>query len=261
MRCVGANETTSAHSQTTPPSDIGEGRPVFVTTHWSVVLSARGKDSPQSAAALETLCRTYWYPLYAYVRRQGHSPPDAQDLTQEFFARLLEKDYLKAADREKGRFRTFLIVALKRFLANEWDRLRAQKRGGGQPLLSLDAELAEQRYRIEPVEGTTADRIFERRWALTLLDRTMTRLREEFASAGKAGDFDQLKACLTAERGEISYAEIALALGTSEGAARVAVHRLRKRFREVFREEIAHTVSTPEEIEEEVRYLISVLAG
>ena len=261
MRCVGATETTAAHSLTTPSSDVGEGRPVFVTTHWSVVLSARGKDSPQSAAALETLCRTYWYPLYAYVRRQGHSPPDAQDLTQEFFARLLEKDYLKAADREKGRFRTFLIVALKRFLANEWDRLRAQKRGGGQPLLSLDAELAEQRYRIEPVEGTTADRIFERRWALTLLDRTMTRLREEFASAGKAGDFDRLKACLTAERGEISYTEIAAALGMSEGAARVAVHRLRKRFREVFREEIAHTVSSPEEIEEEVRYLISVLAG
>jgi RNA polymerase sigma-70 factor (ECF subfamily) len=256
---VGKTQTSSAHSPTTPPSEVGEGRPVFVTTHWSVVLSARQKDSPQSAAALETLCRTYWYPLYAYVRRQGHSPPDAQDLTQEFFARLLQKDYLKAAEREKGRFRTFLIVALKRFLANEWDRLRAQKRGGGQSLLSLDTELAEQRYRVEPVEGATADRIFERRWALTLLDRTMTRMREEFAAAGKAGEFGPLKTCLTAERGEISYAEIAAALGMSEGAARVAVHRLRKRFREVFREEIAHTVSTPEEIEEEVRYLMGVL--
>jgi len=232
-----------------------------VTTHWSVVLSARRKDSPQSAAALETLCRTYWYPLYAYVRRQGHSPPDAQDLTQEFFARLLQKDYLKAAAREKGRFRTFLIVALKRFLANEWDRLRAQKRGGGQPLLSLDTELAEQRYRVEPVESATADRIYERRWALTLLDRSMTRLREEFAAAGKTGEFARLKTCLTAERGEISYSEVAAALGMSEGAARVAVHRLRKRFREVFREEIAHTVSTPAEIEEEVRYLMGVLAG
>ena len=258
---MGATETTPAHSLATPASEAGEGRPVFVTTHWSVVLSARQKDSPESAAALETLCRTYWYPLYAYVRRQGHSPPDAQDLTQEFFARLLQKDYLKAAAREKGRFRTFLIVALKRFLANEWDRLRAQKRGGGQPLLSLDTDLAEQRYQVEPVEGASADRIYERRWALTLLDRTMTRLREEFASAGKLEDFNRLKACLTAERGEISYTEIAAALGMTDGAARVAVHRLRKRFREVFREEIAHTVSTSEEIEEEVRHLISVLAG
>jgi len=225
-----------------------------------VVLSARRPDSPQSAAALETLCRTYWYPLYAFVRRQGHSPPDAQDLTQEFFARLLEKDYLKAAAREKGRFRTFLVVALKRFLANEWDRVRAQKRGGGQPCLSLDTELAEQRYRVEPIEGATADRVFERRWALTLLDRTMARLREEFAATGKAAEFDRLKACLTAERGEIACAEIAAGLAVSEGAARVAVHRLRKRFREVFREEIAHTVSRPQDIEEEVRYLISVLA-
>lgn len=241
-------------------SEIGGPPPAFVTTHWSVVLSARRKDSPQSAAALETLCRTYWYPLYAYVRRQGHPPPDAQDLTQEFFARLLQKDYLKAAAREKGRFRTFLIVALKRFLANEWDRARAQKRGGGQPLLSLDTELAEQRYRIEPVEGATADRVFERRWALTLLDHTMTRLREEFATGGKVAEFERLKACLTAERGEISYADIAAALGLSEASARVAVHRLRKRFREIFREEIAHTVSRAADIEEEVRYLMSVLA-
>jgi RNA polymerase sigma-70 factor (ECF subfamily) len=194
------------------------------------------------------------------VRRQGHSPPDAQDLTQEFFARLLQKDYLKAAAREKGRFRTFLIVALKRFLANEWDRLRAQKRGGGQPLLSLDTDLAEQLYRIEPAADATADRIFERRWALTLLDRTMTRLREEFTRAGRADEFDRLKVCLTAARGEIAYPEVAAALGMSESTARVAVHRLRKRFREVFREEIAHTVSSPDEIEEEVRYLMTVLA-
>jgi RNA polymerase sigma factor (sigma-70 family) len=245
----------------TPSSEVRAGSPVFVTTHWSVVLSARKKDSPQSAAALETLCRTYWYPLYAFVRRQGHSPPDSQDLTQEFFARLLEKDYLKAAAREKGRFRTFLIVALKRFLANEWDRARAQKRGGGQVVLSLDTELAEQRYRVEPVEGSTAERVFERRWALTLLDRTMMRLREEFGSGGKSEEFDRLKGCLTADRGEISYAEIAKSLDMSEGAARVAVHRMRKRFRDIFREEIANTVSGPEEIEEEVRYLMGVLAG
>ena len=252
--------TSTAHTTATLALEAVAQSPVFVTTHWSVVLSARKKDSPQSTAALETLCCTYWYPLYAYVRRQGHSPPDAQDLTQEFFARLLQKDYLKAAAREKGRFRTFLIVALKRFLANEWDRVRAQKRGGGQPCLSLDTELAEQRYRVEPIEGAAADRVFERRWALTLLDRTMARLREEFGATGKAAEFDRLKACLTAERGEIAYAEIAAALAVSEGAARVAVHRLRKRFREVFREEIAHTLSRSEDIEAEVRYLISVLA-
>jgi len=258
---VSTSETTTAQSLTTPVPEAVEGRPVFVTTHWSVVLSARKKDSPQSAAALETLCRTYWYPLYAYVRRQGQSPPDAQDLTQEFFARLLQKDYLKAAAREKGRFRTFLIVALKRFLANEWDRLRAQKRGGGQQILSLDTEIAEERYRVEPVEGATADKIYERRWALTLLDQTMNRLREEFTAAGKASDFKHLKACLTAERGDISYAEIAAGLGQTEGSVRVMVHRLRKRFREIFREEIAHTVSSAEDIEEEVRYLMGVLAG
>jgi RNA polymerase sigma factor (sigma-70 family) len=257
---VRAIQTNSACSLSTSSTEVGRVRRVFVTTHWSVVLCARRKDSPQSAAALETLCRTYWYPLYAYVRRQGQSPPDAQDLTQEFFTRLLQKDYLKSAAREKGRFRTFLIVALKRFLANEWDRFHAQKRGGGLPVLSLDVELAEQRYGVEPTEGATADRVFERRWALTLLDSTMTRLREEFAAGGKAGEFDRLKTCLTAERGGISYAQIATELGVSEGAARVAVHRLRKRFREVFREEIAHTVSTPEEIEDEVRYLMTVLA-
>jgi RNA polymerase sigma factor (sigma-70 family) len=257
---VSTRATTGDRSFATPISDVEDGRRVFLTTHWSVVLSARKKDSPQSAAALETLCRTYWYPLYAYVRRQGHSPHDAQDLTQEFFARLLQKDYLKAAAREKGRFRTFLIMALKRFLANEWDRLRAQKRGGGQPLLSLDTETAEDRYRIEPTEGATADRVFERRWALTLLDHTMARLRQEFTAGGKEKEFAELKACLTAGRGEISYTAIAAALGQSEGAARVAVHRLRKRFREVFREEIAQTVSSPEDIEAEVRYLMGVLA-
>jgi RNA polymerase sigma factor (sigma-70 family) len=257
---VSTSQTGTGQSPATPSSEVGARSPVFVTTHWSVVLSARQKDSPRSSDALETLCRTYWYPLYAYVRRQGHSPPDAQDLTQEFFARLLQKDYLKAAAQEKGRFRTFLIVALKRFLANEWDRARAQKRGGGQLAVPLDTELAEQRYLGEPLESATADRVFERRWALTLLDRTMARLREEFTGAGKAEEFDRLKVCLTAERGEISYAEIAAALAMSESTARVAVHRLRRRFREVFREEIAHTVSGPEEIEEEVRYLMSVLA-
>ena len=236
-------------------------RAVFVTTHWSVVLSAREKTSTQSDAALETLCRAYWYPLYAWVRRQGHTPHDAQDLTQEFFARLLQKDYLQAAARERGRFRTFLIVALKRFLANDWDRARAQKRGGGQPLLSLDTTTAESRYQIEPAATLSADLIYERRWALTLLEQTMAALRDEFTAAGKQREFDCLKTFLTAERGEIPYSEIAVKLDVNESTARVSVHRLRKRFREVFRQQIAHTVARPEEVEEEVRYLLAALSG
>ena len=233
----------------------------FVTTRWSVVLSAQEKRWPQSDEALETLCRAYWYPLYAYVRRQGRTPHDAQDLTQEFFARLLQKDYLQSVDREKGRFRTFLLVALKRFLANEWDRAQAQKRGGSHTHLPLDTDLAERRYQNEPAAELPADRIYERRWALTLLDQTMTRLRLEFERAGKGAEFERLKLYLTAEKGALAGPEVAASLGLSEGALRVARHRLRKRFREVFREEIAHTVSSPEEIEEEVRHLLAVLAG
>jgi RNA polymerase sigma factor (sigma-70 family) len=237
------------------------GSPVFVTTHWSVVLSAQEKESPQSAAALEVLCGAYWYPLYAYIRRQGRNATDAQDLTQEFFARLLQKGYLQAAAREKGRFRTFLIVALKRFLANEWDRDRAQKRGGGHTRLSLDTAVAETRYQLEPVSEPSPDRIYDRRWALTLLDQTLGRLRQEFADAGKAGEFDRLKSVLAADRAEISYRAIAAELGVSEGAARVAVHRMRKRFRELFREEISQTVASGDEVEAEVRYLMGVLGG
>jgi len=242
-----------------PDSTQPAPSPLFLTTRWSVVLAARHDASPEVGAALETLCRTYWYPLYAWVRRQGHNPHDAQDLTQEFFARLLQKDYLQAAAREKGRFRTFLIVALKRFLANERDRARAQKRGGGQALLSLDTATAESRYQIEPAATLSADLIYERRWALTLLEQTMTALREEFTSAGKQREFESLKTFLTAERGEIPYSEIAAKLGINESAARVSVHRLRKRFREVFRQQIAHTVARPEDVEEEMRYLLTAL--
>lgn len=234
---------------------------VFVTTRWSVVLSARDKSSKQSAEALETLCHTYWYPLYAFVRRQGRSPHDAQDLTQEFFARLLAKDYLQAVDQEKGRFRTFLLVALKRFLANEWDKAHAQKRGGGQPTVPLDTEMAERRYHKEGAETFSADRIYERRWALTMLDRALARLRDEFVASGRENEFEHLKQHLTADRGEIPYAEIASVLSMNEGTVRVAVHRMRKRFRELFREEIAQTVEGPEEIEDEVRHLMRALAG
>lgn len=247
-----------------PTSDLSDTAPragaAFVTTHWSVVLAAQEKGSPQEAGALEELCRSYWYPLYAHARRLGHGPAEAEDLTQEFFARLLERDYLQAVDPAKGRFRTFLLVALKRFLADEWDRSRAQKRGGRIAHWSLGAETAEQRYQVEPVDRMTPERVFERHWALTLLDRTMTRLGQEFAAAGKGSEFEQLKEFLTADRGDIPHAEMAPRLGLSEGALRVAVHRLRRRFRELFREEIARTVASPAEINDEVRYLLAALS-
>jgi len=234
--------------------------PLFATTRWSVVLKARDQSCPDSAAALETLCRAYWYPLYACVRRQGHSPPDAQDLTQEFFARLLAKDYLRVVAPEKGRFRAFLRVALRRFLANQWDRVRARKRGGGQAPFPLDGALAEQRYGQEQASVLGPDRIYERRWAMTLLEQTTNRLRADYAAAGKTAEFDHLKVFLTAERGAIPYGEVAAALKSTEGAARVAVHRLRKRFREVFRAAVADTVSEPGEVDDELRHVVAVLS-
>jgi RNA polymerase sigma-70 factor (ECF subfamily) len=225
-----------------------------------VVLSARDAGSPDAGAALESLCRAYWYPLYAYARRLGQSPHDAQDLTQEFFVRLLEKRWLANADREKGRFRTFLLTAFKRFLANEWDRAQAQKRGGQAPHLPLDTALAESRYETEPPAELPADRLYERRWALALLDQTMARLRAEFEKAGHVAEFEQLKRFLTAERATIAYADVARESGLSAGAARVAVHRLRRRFREVFREEVTHTVAAAEDVDEELRHLLAALA-
>src|SRR5687767_2624353 len=210
----------------------------FATTHWSVVLTAQGSDSTVAHAALSSLCRTYWYPLYAFVRRQGHSPHDAQDLTQEFFARLLAKNYLAIADRERGKFRSFLLASLKHFLANEWNRAQAAKRGGGRELISLNDEEAEGRYALEPADNTTAERIFERRWATTLLDQVVARLRDEYVRAEKAGWYDALKNCLTVDSRSAPYAELATRLKTSEGAIKVAVHRLRQRYREVLREEI-----------------------
>jgi RNA polymerase sigma-70 factor (ECF subfamily) len=235
-------------------------QPLFVTTRWSVVLAARNKASPDAAQALETLCRTYWYPLYVYVRSSGYSPPDAQDLTQEFFARLLSKDYLRAVVREKGRFRTFLRMALKRFLADEWERRHAQKRGGRFTPLPFDTAVAEQRFRVECAEPLAPDQIYDRRWALTLLGEAAARLEQDYTRAGKAAELRLFKPYLTAERGGIPYAEIAAALRTTEAAARVAVHRLRKRFRELFREVLADTVSAPEEVDEELRYVLEVLS-
>jgi DNA-directed RNA polymerase specialized sigma24 family protein len=229
----------------------------FVTTHWSVVLSARAKDAPRSAAAMETLCRTYWYPLYAYVRHQGRAPHDAQDLTQGFFTRLLEKGYLQAAAREKGRFRTFLLVAFKRFLANEWDREHAAKRGGFTSVVSIDQELAESRFTADPVHHLQPDLLYDRQWAMTLLERTMRQLQEEYVGSGRAQLFEYLQNCLAHEESALPYAEIAARLKLTEAAVKMAVHRLRARYREILRQEIAHTVSTPEEVEDEIRQLFS----
>ncbi|HWI57605.1 MAG TPA: sigma-70 family RNA polymerase sigma factor [Bacillota bacterium] len=248
------------HGKEQTESPGAQPHTLFVTTRWSVVLAAKDKASPDSAAALEILCRTYWYPLYAFVRGSGFSPEDAQDLTQEFFVRLLAKDYLRVVEPEKGRFRTFLRMALKRFLANEWERLRAQKRGSGQAPLAFDTTLAEQRFYLEPANSLSPDRIYDRRWALTLLEQAVLRLESEYIAADKPTEWQHLKAHLTAERGAIPYTALAADLQTTEGAARVAVHRLRKRFREIFRTTLADTVSAPEEIEGELAYVLEVLA-
>jgi RNA polymerase sigma-70 factor (ECF subfamily) len=234
--------------------------PVFATTRWSVVLAAQNQASPDSARALDTLCRTYWYPLYAFVRGSGHSPHDAQDLTQGFFAVLLAKDYLRVVAPEKGRFRTFLRMAMKRFLANEWDKQRSEKRGGGRLPLVLDTALAEERFLAERPGTPGPDSLYDRRWALTLLDEALARLEQEYAGAGKAAEYQRLKPHLTAGRGEIPYAAIAAGGQITEGAARVAVHRLRKRFREVFRAVIADTVSAPDELEAELRQVVEILS-
>lgn len=234
----------------------------FAATRWTVVLKAREKNSPEVGAALETLCRVYWPPLYAFARRQGRTPHDAQDLTQAFFARLLEDDAdaLRLVAPEKGRFRSFLLVAFKRFMANEWEKARAGKRGGGRLHVTFDTALAESGYHEGLRDEASAEKLYERRWALTLLDQAMARLRGEFVAADKTREFDVLKVYLTAPRGGDGYAPVAAALGLSEGAARVAVHRLRRRFREVFREEIAHTVADAAEIDDEVRHLLAVLS-
>ncbi len=239
-----------------PPAS--EAPRVFPNTRWSVVLATR-QPTPESAAALETICQAYWYPLYAYVRRCGKSPHDAQDLTQEFFCRLLEKRWLDSADRAKGKLRSFLIVALKKFMSNEWDRVSAQRRGGGQAHAQFDTAFAESRFATD-TQSLAPDETFDRQWALTLISLTTARLRAEFAAAGKPGDYDALKNCLLADRGAIDYAAVAKQLSVNEGAARVAVHRLRKRFREIYREEISQTLAEGADLDTELRHLAAALA-
>ncbi len=245
----------STHGEAARPSAAW-----FVTTHWSVVLSAREQHSARSAAALETLCRAYWHPLYAYARRQGHSPADAQDLTQEFFARLLQKDYLRSVAPEKGKFRTFLLVTFQRFLADDWHKAQAQKRGGGK-VLNVDWASAEERFLRQPVEHLTPEKVFEQRWALALLDQVYAQLEHEYKEQGRGALFEALQFALTGSRSAVPYGQLARQLQTTDGAVRVAVHRLRQRYREVLREAIADTVSRPEEVEEELRYLLQAVAG
>jgi RNA polymerase sigma factor (sigma-70 family) len=232
----------------------------FTTTHWSVILTAQEGEDARAATALETLCRTYWYPLYAFVRRNGHGPEDAEDLTQGFFARLLEKNYLAAVDAEKGRFRSFLLTALKRFLADEWDRATAQKRGGGHPTIPLDFQTAEDRYRIEPKHELTPERLFERRWAITVLEQARTRLQEEYVAAGKGALFDQLKGFHRHDETTIAYADVAAALASPQNTVKSHVYRLRKRYQQFVREEIAQTLSNPAELEEEIRYMLTAVS-
>jgi RNA polymerase sigma-70 factor (ECF subfamily) len=241
------------------PSPMPGG--AFATTHWSVVLAARERgDSPQATAALEKLCRAYWYPLYAYVRRQGCSPEDAQDLTQEFFARLLAKDYLAAVHPEKGKFRWFLLSAVKRFLHNEQQRALAAKRGGGAFHVPFDGEKAEDRYRLEAADHLTPDKLYDRVWAVNLIEAANRSLEEEYRLEGKAGFFEQLKVFLSGDRCGLAYVEIGARLEMTEGAVKVAVHRLRHRYRDVLREQIAQTVTTRTEIEEELRDLWAIFS-
>jgi len=233
----------------------------FASTQWSVVLLAGNENSPLSAAALEKLCQSYWYPLYSYTRRQGNSPHEAADLTQDFFSHLLSTNALASVHREKGRFRSFLLASLKNLLANDWHRSRRQKRGGGVQLFSLDEEVAEGRYQLQPADESTADKIFERAWAETILARALDRLRQECDGGEKTRRFDEVKTFLLGEKGSDTLADAATRLNMSLGAVKGLVHRLRRRFGELIRDEIAQTVSSPEEIEQEIRDLFAAFGG
>ena len=224
------------------------------------MVTAGHSDTTRAGAALEKLCQTYWYPLYAYVRRRGQSPEDAQDSTQAFFARLLERNWVGQADQQKGRFRSFLLSAMNHFLADEWDKARAQKRGGGLAPIPLQFDVAETRYSHEPADNVTPEHSYERRWALTLLDEVLRRLRSEYEQDGRGELFAALHPCLVGDRSSQPYAELAVKLGISEGTVKSAVHRLRQRYRQLLRDEIAQTVVEPGEVDEELKHLFAVLA-
>jgi len=231
----------------------------FATTHWSVVLKSGRKDA-DGAAALEQLCRNYWYPIYAFIRRRGSDQHQAEDLTQAFFARLLEQESMAKADRQKGKFRTFLLANLTNFLANEWNKGRALKRGGQRHIISLDEEVGEALYLREPADSLSPERLFDRRWALIIVDGVLARLRREYDASGKTKLFATIETGLTQEVAASVYGDWAARLGMSAGAVRVALHRLRRRFGEVLRTEVAQTVSNPVEVEEEIRSLFASVA-
>ena len=248
---------TSEHSTpaSSAPGDI------FATTHWTVVLAAGRRHTPQFDRALEELCRTYWFPLYAYVRRRGHSKEDAEDSVQAFFARFLEKNYLAGLSAERGRFRAFLLAALKHFLINEWKKSQRIKRGGGEKNLSLDWQTADTKFQVAATSEPSPDKAFDREWALALLAKVIERLQNECAADGKAKLFEQLKIFLTAGNGETAQRETAKALGLEEGAVRVAIHRLRKRYRILLREEISQTLTDPTQVDEEMRALFGAFSA
>lgn len=242
-------------------SSAHAGDPVFHTTRWSLVVAAADRGGETAQAALADLCQAYWYPLYAFLRRRGHGADDAADLTQGFFALLLEKGYLADADPERGRFRSFLLTAISRFASKEHDRAAAQKRGGGKSILSLDFHEGERRYQREPADNWTPERVFERRWALTLLDRTLARLKQDHETAAKLPLFEAFKSFLTADAAPGPLRQAAEQLGITEGAAKVAVHRLRQKYRELLRAEIAQTVGAAEDVENELGVLLAALRG
>jgi RNA polymerase sigma-70 factor (ECF subfamily) len=245
---------TSDCASSSAPGDV------FATTHWTVVLAAGRRHTPQSDGALEALCRTYWFPLYAYVRRRGHAKADAEDLTQAFFARFLEKNYLANLNAERGRFRAFLLASLKHFLINEWKKSQRLKRGGGEKLLSLDWETADTKFQVAATNEPSPDQAFDREWALALLAKVIARLRQECAADGKAALFEQLKIFLTAGKGALSHAAAAKNLGMEETAVRVAVHRLRKRYRVLLREEISQTLTDASQVDAELRALFGAFS-
>jgi RNA polymerase sigma factor (sigma-70 family) len=233
----------------------------YTTTHWSVVLAAGQEETPQATEALEQLCRTYWYPLYAYVRRHGHSPEDAQDLTQDFFAHLLARGFPRGASPERGKFRSFLLVSLRHLLLDQHRRADAAKRGGGQTVFSLDASRAEERFGGEPQHALTPEKLYERDWAMTLLDHAQSRLHEEYAAAGKGDFYERLKAFPLEGKSDRPFEQASAEFGMTTSALKSAVHRMRSRYRELVREEVAHTVADPSELQEEARYLIAVMSG
>jgi RNA polymerase sigma factor (sigma-70 family) len=256
----------STSSRTTSPdrpstrSDAPQ-RAIFVTTHWSVVQRASCESTTRARAALEKLCQTYWYPLYAYVRRRGHSPEDAKDLTQAFFLRLLEQQSLANANPDLGRFRSFLLGALNHFLISEWQKSQSKRRGGGHEIFSLDWVAAERRFDLEPADHATPDRAYDKQWATSLLNEVLRQLEDEYRREQKSELFQALKQTLTGPRESQPYADLAGPLGMNEGALRVAVHRLRKRYRALLQAEIANTVTSSEEAKEEMAYLLRAMAG